>query len=400
MWEKLKNEKCIVACSGGPDSMALLHMAQQHHLSIVVAHVNYHQRESALRDQKIVQDWCYAHHVTCYVCDANQTVKGNFQAWARKVRYTFFQEIAALEEVKHVLVAHHEDDVLETYYMQKKRGSTPAYWGIQPSVYMYDLHVKRPLLNVNKQELIEYCEAYHITYGWDESNDSLKYARNQIRHKIIAKLTNQQKQQLLEEMIQRNHKQNNDLFGLQSRLHPKIDYASLILEEDPHLFLRHWIFEYADLQLSDKMISNILIQLKSDKNIEIELDKYVKLSKAYNQLEIIGVDEVSYCYVLDKIEMIRTPYFKIQGIGRTIEGVTLDDSDFPLTIRNAQAGDFIQLRYGTKYLSRWFIDRKIPKHLRKTWPVIENSSKKIIFVAKIGCDIQHYSNNPSCFMVE
>jgi len=78
----------------------------------------------------------------------------------------------------------------------------------------------------------------------------------------------------------------------------------------------------------------------------------------------------------------------------------LQEDDFPITIRNAQAGDVIQLRFGRKKLNRWFIDRKIPKKERKIWPVVTNKDGIVILVPKIGCDIAHFSNNPTLFVLK
>ncbi|UPU38547.1 tRNA lysidine(34) synthetase TilS [Erysipelothrix sp. Poltava] len=80
--------------------------------------------------------------------------------------------------------------------------------------------------------------------------------------------------------------------------------------------------------------------------------------------------------------------------------MTLSESDFPIMIRNARKGDSIKMRFGTKSLNRFFIDRKIPRHEREIWPVIVNSSQQIVFVVGMGCDEHHYSNNPNLFMLE
>jgi tRNA(Ile)-lysidine synthase len=79
-------------------------------------------------------------------------------------------------------------------------------------------------------------------------------------------------------------------------------------------------------------------------------------------------------------------------------GVTVSSSDFPITIRNAKNGDKITMRYGTKKLSRFFIDRKIPYLDRLSWPVIENKDKQVIFVCELGCDKDHYSNNHNLYV--
>ena len=85
--------KCVVACSGGPDSMALLDQLNKQGKDIVVAHVNYKHRDTADRDEKIVKEYCKKYDIPVRVLYPVHE-KGNFQAWARDVRYAFFEEVA------------------------------------------------------------------------------------------------------------------------------------------------------------------------------------------------------------------------------------------------------------------------------------------------------------------
>ena len=80
-----KNKKYVVACSFGPDSMALLDLALKEKLNIVVAHVNYRKREASQAEQDNLQAFCNLHKIKLYVLDLiNEKPIGNFQDWARK----------------------------------------------------------------------------------------------------------------------------------------------------------------------------------------------------------------------------------------------------------------------------------------------------------------------------
>ena len=82
-----KNKKYVIACSFGPDSMALLDAALKEGLDIVVAHVNYRKREASQQEQNNLIKFCDKHNVPLYVLDLkNQKASGNFQTWARKKR--------------------------------------------------------------------------------------------------------------------------------------------------------------------------------------------------------------------------------------------------------------------------------------------------------------------------
>jgi tRNA(Ile)-lysidine synthase len=120
----------------------------------------------------------------------------------------------------------------------------------------------------------------------------------------------------------------------------------------------------------------------------------------YHLIEICEKKEVLYSYVLERLELMNTEYFTISDDGKSTEAVTLSEDDFPVVVRNARNGDAISLRFGTKKLSRWFIDRKIPKDERRRWPVMVNRHGEIVLVPGIGCDCEHYSNTPTCFMVK
>ena len=119
-----KSNKYVVACSFGPDSMALLDAAIKEKLDIVVAHVNYRKREEALFEQQALEKYCQDRNIKIYVLDLlGEKHTGNFQEWAREKRYQFFSEVVLKEDAYAVLVAHQEDDLIETYLMQKTRGN-------------------------------------------------------------------------------------------------------------------------------------------------------------------------------------------------------------------------------------------------------------------------------------
>ena len=77
-----------------------------------------------------------------------------------------------------------------------------------------------------------------------------------------------------------------------------------------------------------------------------------------------------------------------------VNAVTVREEDWPLTIRSWQSGDEIRMRYGTKSVHRFFIDRHIPRYMRQSWPVVVNASGSVILVPGLGCDILHFSTSP------
>ena len=92
------NDYYLVACSGGPDSMALLDMLIKEKYNVIVAHVNYKTREESDSEEQLVKDYCTLHNIKCYVSYFDHKYKGSFEDAARKFRYAFFAEVYQKEK--------------------------------------------------------------------------------------------------------------------------------------------------------------------------------------------------------------------------------------------------------------------------------------------------------------
>ena len=137
-----KSKKYVIACSFGPDSMALLDAAIKEKLNIVVAHVNYRKRDASQFEQDSLMTYCEDRNIKICVLDLKGVKsKGNFQEWAREKRYEFFKEALQKEDADAVLVAHQEDDLIETYLMQKKRGNFAKNPGISGEIELKGIKI-------------------------------------------------------------------------------------------------------------------------------------------------------------------------------------------------------------------------------------------------------------------
>lgn len=390
----------IIGVSGGGDSMALLHMCIEAGILVVVAHMNYQKRESAKRDMEGVLTYCHAHHIPVEVAMQEEHCEENFQAFARRKRYMFYHELIQKYDGAGVLVAHQLDDHLETYLMQKKRKMVPQYYGLQDHVDIYGCHVVRPLLAYTKQELEEYCREHQVPFWLDESNLSNDYTRNEIRHTRIDVMSREEKERLAEEIARCNQQNEVEKKEIETFL-STWDGSCITLCAHPLAgrILHTWIEQFCAHSISYKEQATLLHSMKQANNWTRKLNSAYDIRKEYGKLTILEHIE-GYSYTYDAIQMVHTPYFSIVDHGTTIESITLQEEDFPITIRSYQPGDVIQLRFGKKKINRWFIDRKIPLHERKMWPVVVNAQGNIIFVPKIGCDIAHFSNNPNAFVIK
>lgn len=377
--------------------MALLDMLYEKGCSIVAAHVNYHKRETSDRDEKIVKEYCQDKAILVETLEPKYDGKSNFQSWARKARYDFFFSLAKKHQTDTIYVAHQLDDHIETYLLQRKRNMLCDHYGLKNKNKMQGCLIVRPLLDKTKAWLMEYCDQRQIPYGIDESNLSDDYTRNQIRHQIIEKMTLKEKEEFNEKISQENIKLMQKRKKAECFL-SKWDktICRLLLEEEAWFILEYYLHSITGHHYSKKHMLSLLEQLRSD--CILELDGYYL--ESYEGLFYIKKKTDIPDLVISKLEYMKNDHFCLSNTGKTIESITVTKADFPLVIRRIKAGDRIRLRYGTKKVSRFLIDRKIPKIYRKDWLVIENSAKKVIFVPGIGCDVEHFSIKPNLFMVQ
>ena len=381
--------KCVVACSGGPDSMALLDQLNKQGRDIVVAHVNYKHRDTADRDENIVKEYCQKYGIPVRVCYPIHE-KGNFQAWARDVRYAFFEEVADEFDTKLLYVAHQMDDVIETYFFQKKRNMICDYYGLKEESSRHGYKIIRPLLSYTKAELQMYCVENGVSFGIDESNLTNHYTRNVIRHTQIEKMSRKEKEEWILKIEEENavwKKQRNQINLFLKGWN--YDIQLLLNQENAWLYLDIFLFNTLQHHFSRKYMEELCIQLKS--NVLIEIENYL-LERHNNKLYFLPKPK-DVNYKLNALKIGEYKDFTILSQGNRIEGFSVEASDFPLIIRRVRANDSIKMRFGNKNIHRFFVDRKISKIQRKYWLVVENKMGHVIFVPGLGCDVEHYSQN-------
>lgn len=381
--------KCVVACSGGPDSMALLDQLNKQGEDIVVAHVNYKHRDTADRDENIVKEYCRKYDIPVRVCYPVHE-KGNFQAWARDVRYAFFEKVADEFDTKILYVAHQMDDVIETYLFQKKRNMVCDWYGLKEESIRHGYQIIRPLLSFTKNELQQYCNENGVSFGIDESNLTNHYTRNVIRHTQIEKMSRKEKEAWILKIQNENELWQIKREGIEDFYKSwNNDVDALLNQKDAWLYLDTFLFQTLHHHFSKKYMEELCVQLRRD--VLIEIENWL-LERHGGKLYFMFSPKDVY-YKLDELEVKDYPDFIIKNEGKTIEMFSVDASDFPLVIRRVRVNDTIQMRFGNKNVHRFFVDRKISKIHRKYWLVVENKVGNVIFVPGLGCDVKHYSQN-------
>lgn len=193
--------------------MYLLDLISSQRSDIVVATVNYNVRQDSAYDVEIVRKFCEDKGIIfeCLEIDQKACFKGNFEKWAREQRFAFFKKIYEKYNCEALYLAHHKDDFLESYFMQKESKRQPDFFGIKTENYIYGMKVVRPLVGkVFKNEILEALHNKKIKYANDYTNDLPIYTRNRIRI-WLKSLSNSQKSKIFDDV----QKENNELAELE-----------------------------------------------------------------------------------------------------------------------------------------------------------------------------------------
>lgn len=170
---------CLIACSGGPDSMALADFMSRGNKKFDIAFI-HHGTETSDRGLDLVNKWCETNKVNffaSYIAEGIPKGRSKEEFW-REERYKFLTSFN-----KPILTAHHLDDVVETWIFTAANG-TPyliPHYNEKKNVY-------RPFLLTPKKRLIKWCEDRNVEYILDKSNHDVSFARNRIRHNIVPEI--------------------------------------------------------------------------------------------------------------------------------------------------------------------------------------------------------------------
>ncbi len=186
-------DKLVLGVSGGPDSIAMLHILQMIRESkiidfdIVVAHVNHGIRENAKEDEAYVLKFCEKMGVKTFVLHTNikqlaKQKKCGIEETGRMIRYQFFNQILYQTKSNKIAIAHNNNDSVETIIMNMIRGcGITGLKGIEAKSGRYI----RPLVHIKREEIEAYCNENELHPRYDESNADNQYTRNKIRNIVI-----------------------------------------------------------------------------------------------------------------------------------------------------------------------------------------------------------------------
>ena len=294
-FSRIKNNKNLLAFSGGVDSSALFFLLLNHKIDFDIAIVNYNTREQSKDEIAYALNLAKEYKKEIFIKDVKLENSSNFEKNARDIRYGFFEQIIKENSYETLITAHQLNDRLEWFLMQLSKGAgLVELFGIREFEEKKDYKIFRPLLNVSKDELENYLKENKIKYFIDSSNIDEKYKRNYFRHNFSDKFLNEFKSGI-----------KNSFSFLES------DLNSLNLKLDPLITLEELeVFENLEddnlnLRVIDKSLKRRGVLISKKQRDEIIKQKEITISHKIN----IAITQ-KYILIAPKVEMILPKEFK------------------------------------------------------------------------------------------
>ncbi len=409
-----KNDRLLVAVSGGVDSIVLCELCHLSGFDFEIAHCNFQLRSTdSDEDEKLVKHTA-AHYNVKYHAIKFDTLKYaaenkiNIQLAARELRYEWFNDIALKHSISHILTAHHANDNAETIAMNFFKGTgINGLIGMQLKTGGIGGKITRPLLFASKQTIIDFAIEKKLAWREDVSNESDKYTRNYFRNELlpsIEKVIPHVEGNLIEN-IERftdvaiiynaaiDKFKSSLLFNKGNEIHIPV----LKLMKTPafktvfYEILKPYGFNSAQMKDAIQLMSS-----ESGKYITSSTHRLIRnrnwliVCPVLTENNSVIVIDSSDCEIeMDnkklKVELIETP-IKIET-NPYIGYADANKIKFPLICRKWKQGDYFYPLGMTKKkkLSRFFVDQKLSiSDKEKIW-VIE-SDKKIIWIAGMRID--------------
>lgn len=417
-----EGDSLLVACSGGADSIALvqalINLKEIYHVEMGIVHTDHQLRgEESEEDMRFVERFAASlnipfHAATLEVPKRVAAEGGNVQVICREERYSYFEQTMKNFHYKKLVLGHHADDQIESVIMSLARGSNSStITGIPRTRPFSEGHIIRPFLCVTKKEIFDFIQFNALLFRHDPSNDKHTYTRNRIRHTIVPLLREEnpnisdsirtfvekQKQDddFLQNMARQKYEQlvtvdQNDVFFLDTKSFIEVPIA---LQRRVILLLLKYLYNNSEILLNDHLIDSILAACnKDDGNIVIHLPQDYFLARHYNKVQFSSVKQqpIVTRNVVEEDSWIHIgagySIYLSRNLTNTIAGekwfVQLENDSLPLSIRQKEEGDRIQIKgmSSPKKVSRVFIDEKVSAQERIEWPLLVTSKKEIIAV--------------------
>lgn len=390
----------LAALSGGIDSVVMLHLLLRMGMSPVIAHCNFRLRANESdEDEVFCKKLAKKNGLLCFTKKFN-TVKESqkrgltIQETARVLRYQWFYELKVKYYLEHIAVAHNANDVTETFFINLLRGS-----GLKGlcSIPEKSGAIVRPLLFARREEIENYARLHELEYRHDSSNDSDKYLRNQIRHRLIPLMEELRpgssgKVFRTAEILSTYRNFVND--HLEDPENPVVTYknnqllikrAALNNNAYPGLILQHVLSPLG-------FTADTVRRLVSSKGMQpgtrfISNGFVLTIGRSYMVAEARKQDDISELFIRGEGDFVWNGFrfivtrVKCKKPSGGKDFVLIDDTvtDLPMIVRSRRAGDRMHPfgMMGTRKISDLLTDAKVAAHLKAKWPVIQQQDEII-----------------------
>ncbi len=379
-----RNEKLLVAVSGGLDSIVLLHLLFKMEVNCVVAHCNFRLRgEDSEGDEAFVRNlaesydypFCSIAFETAVFAEENHI---SIEMAARDLRYGWFENIRKENECQYILTAHHADDVIETVLINLARGTgIHGLTGIKAKKG----RLVRPLLPFSREEIKTYAGENELNFREDYTNAQTDFVRNKIRHQIIPVLQeiNPSIQKTMNENVARfsdveliyNNEISKNRFSFVEQKDDQLLISVSELKKIPanksHLFelLKSYGFHSRDVANIVESLDAISGKLFYSDNYQILRDReYLILSqKLEKEVGEYELGENGFVKINEKrfdCKTFKRPADFSFSVNPQIACFDADKLSFPLKLRKWEEGDVFHPigMKGRKKVSDYFIDNK------------------------------------------
>ncbi|MGI1806926.1 tRNA lysidine(34) synthetase TilS [Exiguobacterium sp. TDN 0502] len=378
----------VVGVSGGCDSMVLIDRLYREGYDVAIAHVHHGLREASDEEARFIESWAASRAIPFFMTRLDWTGRVSSQAACREARYAFFERIMEATARFRLILAHHQDDQVETLLIQLVRGEANID-GIPDIRPFGNGWLHRPLLRESKQELLEYAEQYKVPWREDMSNAETTYLRNQIRHTVLPPLRES-----------RPGFEHATVAAAHARQRITREHATFVAtylkrcQEERGFPIGRILELPADLQrfvlptltgetFSSDVITRFISWLRVDKGSDEVYYGNWRMRRAYGFLmQDRVIRSMNDDLPFQVGENLGTYHYGEQMVRFSTgnQGIPLDAITFPLTVRRPLPGDRIQLAVGSKKVSRILIDAKVPRYLRDHIPVVVDANGVILAV--------------------
>ncbi len=401
-----QGDRVLLGVSGGPDSVALLHLLddcrERYGLQLFVVHVNHKLRPAAEEEARYVERLAQDLHLPCRVFAEDVAAYAaqhglSVEQAGHEVRFACFRQAAQEWQCNKLALGHHRDDRAESVLLHLIQGcGLDGLTAMPPK----DGWLIRPLAQVSKQEIVQYCQQQGWRYYIDQTNLQADCLRNQVRLELLPQMR-QYNPQIAEALVRLQEICGADAdyleqctaalwrqYGQQTA--DKVLFPADILRQQHKALQRRLLrFCYRQLVGSEVNLSfaqteqMLAIVLQRQGSQQCDLADAVRFFRRYDQLGLERkqpAEPAGYCYSWNMQQPLILPFGEM-GATMTAQQCAIDnryqalvDADklAALEVRSRLPGDVVQLagKQGHKKLKKFFIDKKVPAAERSQLPLV------------------------------